>query len=166
MSNLDIRPSRYDDPDAKRLIDEVQQEYVRRYGGPDESPVDPQEFADPSGLFLVGYAAAEPVTMGGWRRHGDEHPETRWASPAAEIKRMYVAESARGRGHARAMLARLEETAAAAGVRWLLLETGLRQPEAIALYRSAGYDIVSAFGHYADAELSIHLGKRLSKEPA
>ncbi|HEY2044589.1 MAG TPA: GNAT family N-acetyltransferase [Jatrophihabitans sp.] len=166
MPNLDIRVSRYDDPDAKRLIDEVQQEYVVRYGSPDASPVDPEQFADPDGVFLIGYDDGAPVAMGGWRRHGPEHPETAWAAPAAEIKRMYVTESARGLGYARAVLAQLEATAVVAGIRWLLLETGQRQPEAIALYRSAGYESVPAFGHYADAELSIHLGRRVSEESA
>ena len=74
---------------------------------------------------------------------------------------MYVSADVRGRGHARRLLAHLETTARAAGVDWLLLETGSRQPEAIALYRSCGYGDVPAFGYYATAELSVHLGKQL-----
>lgn len=166
VPNLDIRVSRYDHPDAQRLTDEVQQEYVRRYGSPDDSPIDPAEFADPNGLFLIGYDDGVPVAMGGWRPHGSEHPETRWAAPAAEIKRMYVAESARGLGYARAVLAQLEATSSAAGIRWLLLETGQRQPEAIALYRSAGFHEIPVFGHYAEAALSIHLGKLVGEQAA
>jgi GNAT superfamily N-acetyltransferase len=165
VSNLEIRLSRYDDPDAQRLIDAVQAEYVRRYGSPDASEVDPAEFAAPEGLFLVGYADDEPVAMGGWRLHGTDHPETGWAAPAAEIKRMYVTDAGRGRGYARALLAELERTAAEAGVRWLLLETGRMQPEAIALYLSAGYEAVAPFGHYAGEELSVHLGKRVDVDP-
>lgn len=151
----------YDHPDAQRLIAEVQAEYVRRYGGPDSSPVDPVQFQPPHGLFAVGYLDAEPVAMGGWRLHVEDDPQTSWAHPALEVKRMYVARAARGRGYARTMLAYLEEAARRSGARWLLLETGQRQPEAVELYRSSGYQPVPAFGHYAEAELSIHLGKQL-----
>ncbi|MDQ1740978.1 MAG: hypothetical protein QOE53_2630 [Pseudonocardiales bacterium] len=162
--HLSIREVGYDHPDAQRLIAEVQAEYVQRYGGPDASPVDPLEFRPPQGLFLVGYVGSEPVAMGGWRRHDDEHPdgqpETSLA-PVVEVKRMYVTAGWRGRGYARAMLAQLEDTARQAGARWLLLETGSRQPEAVQLYQSCGYQPVPPFGHYADRPLAIHLGKDL-----
>jgi len=92
--------------------------------------------------------------MGGWRRYGDDG--------VGELKRMYVRESARGRGVARLLLAHLERTAAAAGIRRLVLETGLAQPEAIALYRSSGYVDVPSFGYYIDHDDSVHLGKTLS----
>ncbi|MEO7261978.1 MAG: GNAT family N-acetyltransferase, partial [Jatrophihabitantaceae bacterium] len=151
----------YDHPDARRLIAELQAEYVQRYGGPDAAPVDPLEFQPPQGLFVVGYLDSEPVAMGGWRRHDEDDRQTSWAAPVAEVKRMYVAAAARGRGHARAMLAQLEDTARQAGVRWLLLETGSRQPEAVQLYLSCGYQPVPPFGYYAERELAIHLGKDL-----
>ena len=159
---LSVHDVGYDHPDARRLIAEVQAEYVQRYGGPDSSPVDPMEFQPPQGLFAVGYLGDEPVAMGGWRRHDDEHPQTAWAAPVAEVKRMYVSTAARGRGYARTVLAYLEDTAREAGVRWLLLETGSRQPEAVALYLSCGYQPVPRFGYYADRELAIHLGKDLT----
>ncbi|MCT2584789.1 GNAT family N-acetyltransferase [Actinophytocola gossypii] len=149
---IDVLP--YDHPDAVTLIAEVQQEYVVRYGAPDRAPVDPAEFAPPEGLFLVGYLDGAPVVCGGWRVHGDGD---------AELKRMYVTPAARGRGLARSMLAELERTAALAGHRRLVLETGLRQPEAIALYRSSGYTEAPRFGHYADEPLSVHLGKPLEE---
>jgi GNAT superfamily N-acetyltransferase len=159
---LAIRVVGYDHPDAQRLIAEVQAEYVQRYGGPDSAPVDPLEFAPPRGRFAVGYAGNEPVAMGGWRQHTeDDHPETVWAAPVAEVKRMYVVAGMRGRGYARAMLAYLEDSARQAGARWLLLETGHRQPEAVQLYASCGYERVPGFGYYAGRELAIHLGKDL-----
>lgn len=161
MGELRISEVGYDHPDARRLIAEVQQEYVRRYGGEDESPVDIGEFTPPDGLFAVGYLDGQAVAMGGWRRHPADHPQTAWAAPVAEIKRMYVAADFRGAGFARAMLAHLEQTAAAAGLRWLILETGDQQPEAIALYHSAGYGDIPAFGHYADSPASVHLGKQV-----
>jgi len=94
-----------------------------------------------------------PIGMGGWRRYGDDG--------VGELKRMYVRESARGRGIGRLLLAHLERTAAESGIRRLVLETGVEQPEAIALYRSAGYVDVPSFGYYIDHENSVHLGKTL-----
>ena len=158
---LEIREVGYDHPDAELLIAEVQAEYVRRYGGPDDSPVQPGQFSAPEGLFAVGYQNQQPVAMGGWRLHEPDDPRTGWASPVAEVKRMYVVAAARGAGFARQMLAFLERTAAEHGARWVLLETGSRQPEAIALYRSAGYQDVPPFGHYAEMPLSVHLGKQV-----
>lgn len=141
----------YDHPDAARMVGEIQQEMVVRYGGPDETPVDPADFSPPRGLFLVGYLDGAPVASGGWRSHGTD----------AELKRMYVAPEARGKGLARAVLAEVERTAFEAGHRRVILETGEQQPEAVALYRSAGYADIPAFGHYADSPESVHLGKAL-----
>jgi GNAT superfamily N-acetyltransferase len=61
---------------------------------------------------------------------------------------MYVVGSARGAGHARAMLAHMERTAAAAGAEVMILETGVPQHEGIALYESSGYVLIPGFGHY------------------
>ncbi|GLZ41719.1 GNAT family N-acetyltransferase [Actinokineospora sp. NBRC 105648] len=149
-----IESRQYDHPDAVKLIDEVQQEYVIRYGGVDETPVDPAEFAPPLGLFLVGYLDDVPLVTGGWRRHDES---------SVEMKRLYVSPSARGKGLARAMLAELEIAAAEAGYRNLILETGSKQPEAIALYLSSGYTRITPFGFYADAPEAQHLGKDLAR---
>jgi GNAT superfamily N-acetyltransferase len=164
VPELDIRLTGYDDADAQRLITEVQAEYVLRYGGPDETPVDPAEFVAPQGIFVVGYAGGAPVATGGWRRVVTEDPDLTRAGSRAEIKRMYVAESFRGLGFARAILALLEQAARTDGIDWLVLETGSLQPEAVALYRSSGYQDVPAFGHYACAPMSLHLGKRVSAD--
>jgi GNAT superfamily N-acetyltransferase len=80
---------------------------------------------------------------------------------AVEVKRMYVVPAARGRGLARTMLAHLERTAAEAGADVVVLETGLRQPEAIALYESSGYRPIPGFGHYRGAPLSRCFAKPL-----
>ena len=76
-------------PDAMRLIAEVQQEYVARYGGEDETPLDPVMFDPPRGSFFVGYLDEEPVASGAWRRRDDV--EAFGTTRTAEIKRMYVA---------------------------------------------------------------------------
>jgi len=149
---FEIQPRSYDDPDVARMVEEVQAEYVLRYGGPDETKVDAAEFAPPDGLFLVGLLGGVPVATGGWRRLADGR---------AEIKRMYVSASARRQGLSRRLLAELERTAAAAGFRQVVLNTGPAQPEAVALYEQSGYLPVPPFGHYACHPNALFFGKAL-----
>lgn len=139
-------------PDAARLVEAVQQEYVERYGGRDDSPIDPTEFEGDRGRFVVAYDGDEPVATGAWRRRAV--PPGAPGTAAVELKRMYVVPEARHRGLARLVLAHLEDEARAAGADVVVLETGLRQPEAMALYLSCGYRLIPGFGHYADAPLS------------
>jgi len=139
-------------PDAALLVEEVQQEYVRRYGSRDETPIEPTHFEDPVGAFFVGYLHDVPVATGAWLRRTDVVVDG--TRETAEVKRMYVVPAARGAGLARAMLAHVEATARAAGAEAMVLETGMRQPEAIRLYLSSGYTRVPGFGYYKDAPLS------------
>jgi GNAT superfamily N-acetyltransferase len=152
VSDFEIRDEPYDGPSAQQLIAAVQQEYVARYGGPDDSPVDPADFAPPRGLFVVGYLDNEPVASGGFRRHDADE---------VEFKRMYVAPQVRGRGLARLVVAALEDRARAVGASRVVLETGQVQPEAIGLYESSGYRRIDGFGFYKDAPLSISFAKSL-----
>ncbi len=132
MSDVDWEVVAYDDPRLQVLVAEVQAEYVARYGGPDGTPIDAEAFAPPSGMFLLGLIDGEPVACGAYRRHEDE---------VAEIKRMYVRADWRRRGIARELLTELEARAAEAGYRRAVLETGTEQPEALALYPSAGWTL-------------------------
>ena len=147
---LELRAVGYGHPDVAALVAAVQREYVLRYGGEDTTPVDPTEFSAPQGFFTVGYVRGVPVACGGWRAREAE-PGQPLRDGDAEIKRMFVQAGHRGRGHARAILGELERTAARAGRRRAVLETGTRQPEAIALYRSADYVPVAPFGVYREA---------------
>jgi ribosomal protein S18 acetylase RimI-like enzyme len=160
---LHIEQVGYGHPDAMHLIEEVQAEYVVRYGGPDVTPLDPLMFEPPTGSFFVGYleldGVVRPVASGAWRTHDDV--EVFGTRRTAEIKRMYVAPAAQRRGLARRMLAHLEQTAAAAGAEAMILETGTAQPEAIALYTSSGYEPIPSFGYYKDEPLNRCFGKRL-----
>jgi GNAT superfamily N-acetyltransferase len=138
-------------PDAALLVEEVQQEYVVRYGNPDETPLEPGYFDAPQGAFFVGYLDGRPVATGAWRLRHDVLVDG--SDRTAEVKRMYVVPAARGRGLARAMLAHLEATAREAGAEVMVLETGSAQPEAIALYESSGYARIPAFGYYKDSPM-------------
>lgn len=152
VSDLDLRDEPYDGPVAQQLIAAVQQEYVVRYGGPDTTPVEPAEFARPEGRFVVGYLDTDAVAMGGVRRID---------SDSVEIKRMYVVPEFRGRGLSRVVLAHLESLARDLGATRVLLETGQKQPEAMRLYETSGYERVDGFGHYRCEPDSISYGKTL-----
>jgi len=158
---VELIPRPYGHPDVVALTDEVQAHYRELYGSPDSSLMEVADFEAPTGHFVVGYLDGVPVAMGGWRRLGDRPG---LPSPnAAEIKRMYVAPCARGRGLSRIVLAELEASASAAGLDWLVLETGEPQTSAIGLYRAAGYTEVDGtpYGHYLDEPDSVHLGRSL-----
>lgn len=147
----------YDSTVARELVAAAMADLGRRYGGDgDGTPVDPAEFAPPHGAFLVAYLDGRPVGCGGWRRYGDD-------GRVAELKRMYTAPAARGRGVARRVLAAVEESARSAGRRRMILECGDRQPEAIALYTSCGYQPIPHFGFYRDAPGVVSLGRDLEQ---
>ena len=78
-----------------------------------------------------------------------------------ELKRMYLRPSLRGTGLARTLLAFLEGEAVARGCTRLMLETGVRQPEALAFYRREGFVHRSPFGAYVDDPLSVFMEKAL-----
>jgi GNAT superfamily N-acetyltransferase len=136
---LILRDVPFDGPPALALIAELQQEYVVRYGGPDETPVDPREFDPPGGAFLIAEVNEDLVGCAGLRRHDPI---------VVELKRMYVRAAHRRRGVARALLAGVEDRARELGYRQVLLETGSRQPEAVALYQASGYRPHEKVGYY------------------
>ena len=156
-----LRPVSFGHPDAVALNDRVQLEYAERYGDEgDATPLDPTMFDAPHGLYLIAYdAEGTPLATGGWRTQ-DENEEG-YADGDAELKRMYVTPEARGLGLARRILAALEADARAAGRTRMVLETGTKQPEAIALYLSSGYEPCAKFGHYRFDELSRCYAKPL-----
>lgn len=158
---MNIHPVPFDHPDAVKLNDEVQAEYHLRYGdGGDATAMDPSDFVPPAGVYLIAYDAdGQPVASGGWR--GQEENDEGHENGDAEIKRMYVIEAVRGQGLARRMLAALEADARAAGRSRMVLETGTKQPEAIALYASSGYEPCVKFGYYRHYESSICYAKPL-----
>jgi putative acetyltransferase len=77
-----------------------------------------------------------------------------------EVKRMYVRPAIRGAGIAKSLLATLEAEAAKRGCPTLMLETGIRQPEALGLYERLGFVRRGPFGDYAEDPLSVFMEKR------
>ena len=80
----------------------------------------------------------------------------------AEMKRMFVRADARGIGLGRRLLNALEEVACHRGITRISLETGIKQPEAIGLYRASGYQDCPPFGDYKADPLSLFMTKNLS----
>jgi len=154
VQDIKIRSARYDEPAVLTLLVDVMAELSARYGGSgDDTPVDPADFIGPDGAFFVAYTepSAKLIGCAGWRRHGDD----------AELKRMFTATAARGRGLGRRLLATIEESAREAGCKRVILETGDRQPEAVGLYESAGYTRIDDFGYYAGHEGVLSFAKVL-----
>jgi GNAT superfamily N-acetyltransferase len=156
----------FESPAAQALVAALMADLDDRYAadgpGDGDAPdiaerfrVRAEQVSPPQGVFLVARLAGEPVGCGAVRPVIDGPPDV------AEIKRMFTAPVARGIGVSRALLSRLEAEAAALGYRRLHLETGLRQPEAIRLYESAGYQPIPTYGQYAGDELSLCFGKDL-----
>ena len=140
------------DAPARELLAELDDDLTRRYGPGDPVRAVAAEFEPPDGLFLIAFDRGWARACGGYRRID---------AATAELKRMYVRPQARGTGLARLLLATLERAAHDAGYQRLWLETGMSQPEAMALYESAGYRPIPAFGQYAGADDQRCYGKAL-----
>ena len=114
--------------------------------------LDADEVAQGRGAFFIAYVVDRPLACGAIRLLDAD---------TAEIKRMYVEPSTRGLGLGRRVLDALETEARILGVKKIVLETGPRQPEAIALYSRAGFLEIAAFGEYENSPLSMCMGKKL-----
>jgi len=143
------------DPRAQHCLREYYAELDRRMEtgfDPDQAlPLDPDEMRPPAGVFLVATLRGEPVGCGGLKVR-DGHP--------IEIKRMWVAASARGLGLGRRLLSELESRAVAAAGTVVRLDTNGVLAEAVNLYKSSGYHQVDAFNDepHATHWFEKHLG--------
>ncbi len=136
MAPLRFIPVHQDDELAEPLIAELAVEYATRYNGAPERVLrwlrgyPAEEFGPPDGGMLIGLLDGRPVTGGAYRRFDAE---------TAELKRIWTDSNHRRRGYAKLLLEELESEITRRGYRRVYLTTGDRQPEAEALYESAGY---------------------------
>ena len=154
-ARVTVERSRLDAPDVEGLIAGMLAELRQRYPEDEDAdhPNKPRadQFVPPVGVFVLARLDGRPAGCGG----------VRLLEPGiGEIKRMYVDPPARRSGVGRAVLAALEDEATGLGLAALKLETGTRQPEAIALYESAGYRPIPCFDN-EEWELSRCYEKRL-----
>jgi len=140
--------------EAAGLIYALDRDLCERYPGLPIHGIDAATFREAGGVFLIGRLADIAVACGALRPMDEPG--------VVELKRMYVRDSLRGRGFGRAMLAALEEIAVQRRYRTIRLETGGSQPEAIALYESAGYQRIPCYGDHASDPISRCFEKQLS----
>lgn len=138
---LAFRACPADEEPAAALVQGMRDEIAALYDGlnldgPDMPKAGPRELAPPDGTFVVGFEDDIAVCCGGVKRLPDG---------ACEIKRMFVASEARGRGVARALLAELERRARELGYTTVRLDTGPRQTRAQRMYERAGYVAIENF---------------------
>jgi len=155
MDALTICRDRLDSAIARELILALNSELDARYPeeGANHFRLDPAEVADGHGGFFVARLGEIAAGCGAVRLVD---------AGAAEIKRMYVPPALRGRGIATRLLAQLESEARRLGAARLVLETGERQFESVALYRRAGFVEIPRYGEYMNSPLSLCMGKPLA----
>jgi putative acetyltransferase len=149
---------------ARSLISALNAELAARYPEPGAThfSLDPRQVAPGSGIFVVVRRLDLPIGCGAMRWLRDPSVMRELGPRVGELKRMYVAPEARGQGFGQALLMRLEDEARALGLTRLVLETGTRQTEALALYRNAGFISIPAYGEYAASPgTSVCLSKEL-----
>ncbi len=141
--------------DAQSLIRQLDEDLLRRYPALKAvHGLHPQDGADPNFTFVIARVDGNAVGCGALRR---------LKSGVGEVKRMFVLPEFRGRGIARNILQALESRARDLGYSLVWLETGIGQPEAIGLYRSARYCEFPGFGEYVGNPFSVCLEKRLDE---
>ena len=153
-SGPELAAARFDEPEVQALATAQQEEMRGIYGG--EADIGPTRdawmFEPPDGAFVVARVDGVAVGCGGVCRFDESR---------AELKRMYVAPSARGLGLGRRLLDALEAEARGLGYVAVVLETGNLQQEALGLYTSAGYERIPCYEPYASRELSLCFEKSL-----
>lgn len=152
--SLSIAAEPFDSPDAQRLIAGLDAGLAALY--PPEQRFGPnlkrEHLEAGRGVFLVARDGARAVGCGALRLLD---------ATTAEVKRMYVEPDQRGKGIGWSVLDSLEAAARQMGVQRLVLETGVHQKAAIALYRRAGFAPIDCWGEYAAAPTSACFQKQL-----
>ncbi len=132
-------------PESQALLRELNADLIRRYRGDGHPAVVGPDTLEVVSFLVARDGAGRQLGCVALRRRDDG---------TLEIKRMYVRPEARGTGLADRLLAEVEGRARALGAERVKLETGLAQPEAMAVYERNGYEPIEPYGDYADSPLS------------
>ena len=141
-----------DDPQFKKLILELDRELHHRYGA-EQVRFQQHNILDNMASVIVIALDDLPQACGCFR--------PAMHSGVAEVKRMYTTGKMRGKGMGSLVLAELEKWAIEVGYGKAILETGIYQPDALALYAKAGYLIIENYAPYRDSSYSICMEKIL-----
>ena len=148
---LNIIRTNSDNPDFISLVKLLDAELAERDGA--DHPFYAQfNKIDKIKYVVVAYENDEPVSCGAIKKYS---PDT------MEVKRMYTLPESRGKGIATKVLIELEKWAKKLGYKDCILETGKKQPEAIALYKKNGYKLIPNFGQYAGVDNSVCFEKEM-----
>jgi putative acetyltransferase len=126
-------------PEVRALVDELERSLANEYSAEQRHGLSLDAIFQPHIEFFIARNDGAVAGCGG----------VAFFQTFGEVKRMYVRETARGLGVARALLARIERAMRERNLRVLRLETGVRQVSAIRLYERAGFRECLAFGEYA-----------------
>ncbi len=141
-----------DDPDFQALVKELDKDLAIRDG---EEHSFFAQFNKITAIkhVVLAFENGEAVGCGAMKEYNAD---------TMEVKRMFVPLEKRGKGIASGILKELEHWAKELGYNTCILETGLKQPEAIALYKKNNYRLIQNYGQYADVESSVCFEKQLS----
>ena len=151
---VDVRRQDIKSPAAMSLILALNAELSAIYpeAGATHFRLDAEEVAEGRGAFLVAYLGDQPIGCGAIRKLDAE---------TAEFKRMFVTPANRGKGVGAAIVKALESEAQRLRIRRIVLETGIRNPAALALYAKIGFVRIPPFGEYLSSPLSVCMAKIL-----
>ena len=138
--------------DFKKLVLLLDEELAQR-DGKEHAFYDQFNKIENINNVIVAYAGQQPVAAGAFKK---------FSPGTVEIKRMFVKPDFRGRGIAFQILQQLENWAAELGYSCCILETGKKQPEAIALYKKSGYKVIPNYGQYKNVSNSVCMQKEIS----
>ena len=150
--DVTVSPAQVEEIVVSGLLAELDADLLVRYPGEPTNGIDVSEFRASGGMFFMARIGSQAAGCGAFRPLDQA---------TVEIKRMFTSPQFRGRGIARAVLQALETEARRRGYTRSVLETGVRQPEAIALYRSCDYAEIELFGPYIGSAHSVCFGKEL-----
>ena len=155
---VEVCVSAPDHPAIQALLEQLNTYLAERYPAEANHIDSPEELKKPNVVFIAAWSGDTALGCGAIKFLKDD-------VDYGEIKRLFVADHARGKGIADKLMGCLEQTAANRGVKVLRLEAGMAQPEAISLYRKLGFIERDVFTGYEDEniELSVFMEKQLPR---
>jgi putative acetyltransferase len=139
-------------PPTLALIEELDRHLSQLYPAESNYLMDLNALCAPDVRFFAAQVDGETLGCGAIKRFSDY----------TEVKRVYVAPRARGLGVAKQLIKVLEKATQDAGLRIMRLETGIYQPDALALFEKAGFTRISSFGGYPkDDPYSVFMEHKL-----
>ncbi|MES2111776.1 MAG: GNAT family N-acetyltransferase [Bacteroidota bacterium] len=151
MGTITLKRTDSGDTDFRLLIKELDTD-LRQRNGDVMDIYDGHNVIEQIDTVVIAYLDGRPLGCGCFKNYRND---------TVEIKRMYVRPGARGKGISRMILTELENWAKSLGFRYVVLETGTKQQEALGLYNRAGYSNIPSYPPYIDLPDSICFKKSL-----